>query len=95
MNKKNLFSSIVIILILFAATLLSGCTDSETTDESGDTGDGDTGDGDTGDGDATTSGLISAKDALDKVKSAVEAWDSDFKIARVRHYGTNQWDDYN
>jgi len=22
----------------------------------------------------------------------VEAWDSDFKIARVRHYGTNQWD---
>ena len=42
--------------------------------------------------DTTDSGFISAKDAWEQIKSAVETWDPNYRIARVRHYGTNQWD---
>ena len=62
---------------------MSGCTD-EKTDDSSDAGDA-------GNDGTTTSGFISAKDAWDKVKTAVETWDPDYSIARVRHFGTNQW----
>ncbi len=84
MNKKSLFISIVIILILFAATLLTGCTDGKTKDDSNDSGD-------VGNGDTTDSGFISAKEAWEKVKTAVETWDADYSIARVQHFGTGHW----
>ena len=84
MKTTKLFLSIVIVFLLMITVWMSGCTE-EKTDDSNDSGDA-------GNGDTTTSGLISAKDAWDKVKSAVETWDSNYRIARVRHYGTNQWD---
>lgn len=77
MKTKKLFLTLAFFLFMIATVLMSGCTE-EKTDEPGNS-------------DTTTSGFISAMDAWDKVKTAVETWDPDFGIARVRHYGTNQW----
>lgn len=74
---KNLFLLLTIVSLLTLTICISGCTEEETDNEENN--------------DSATSGLISAKAAWNKVKSEVETWDPDFRIARVRHFGTNQW----
>lgn len=78
--RKLLFSQVLVVLLITTVSM-SGCTEEKTVDS-----------GSGGNGGTTASGLISAMDAWDEVKSAVEAWDSDFsRIARVHHFGTGQW----
>ena len=79
--------------MMIATVFFAGCNEESKDNGSGQNKDNGSKDGSSDkNSDQTTSDLISAKDAWQEVKNAVETWDPDFKLARVHHYGTNQWD---
>jgi len=73
-NKKKIFFSLLLASMMIVTIWLAGCTEQSPS----------------GDTSGTTSGLISAKDAWDKVRPEVETWDPGYKIAWIDHFG-NHW----
>lgn len=74
-NRKQKMLSIFFIVIMTTIIFLVGCTEQNTENGTSE----------------TTLGLISAKDAWDKVRPSVEAWDPGYTIARIQHFGTSHW----
>ncbi|RLF41073.1 MAG: hypothetical protein DRN12_03955 [Thermoplasmata archaeon] len=79
MKNTNFVISVFIALLFIGSVWLSGCTEQQSNEQSNTGG---------------NSNLISAKEAWNNVKDEISNWDSNYRIARVRTFGTSEDDVY-
>lgn len=70
----------VLSLLIIGSVCLMGCNDTQSETNNQDPDDT-----------STTSNYISALNAFTKMKSEIQQWDENFRIARIHHFGTSEY----